>query len=287
MIAVNSYLIEKELGKGASGIVYLGKHSKTGCAVAIKATALPREFEAEALQEVRACFFREAEVASRLTHPNIIAFYDAGEERNVAYIAMEFLKGHDLTSHTRPNNLLPLPKVLSIVVRVADALAYAHAMNVVHRDIKPANIMYEPEGDTVKVTDFGIAQIADRSGDETDMAFGTPCYVSPEQVAGQNVDGRSDLFSLGVTLYQLVSGRLPFEDVSRAHLMFKIAHEPHADVRTYNPKLPACVVAIINKALVKDPESRLRSGDMMAKALRLCLASLTPAREHAAAAARP
>ena len=281
------YLIEKELGKGASRIVHLGKDPKTGRAVAIKAAALPREFESEALQKVRTCFFREAEAASRLTHPNIVTLYDIGEEHDVAYIAMEFLKGHDLTSYTRPDNLLPLPKILSIVARVADALSYAHAMNVVHRDIKPANIMYEPEGDTVKVTDFGIAQFLDRSGDKTDTRSGTPCYMSPEQVAGQNVDGRSDLFSLGVTLYQLVSGRLPFEDVSRAHLMFKIANAPHGDVRVHDPNLPACVAACIDKALAKNRECRYESCVVMAGALRLCLASLAPALKPAAVPVRP
>lgn len=287
MIAINSYLIEKELGKGATGIVYLGKDPKIGRVVAIKTLALSQEIEADELKEVKERFFREAETAGRLTHPNIVTIYDAGDAHDLAYIAMEFLKGKDLVPYTKPDNLLPLDKTLSIIARVAEALGYAHNNNVVHRDIKPANIMYEPEGDTVKVTDFGIAQIADRSADKTDTAFGTPCYMSPEQVAGQNVDGRSDLFSLGVTLYQLVSGRLPFEDVSRAHLMFKIANEPHSDVRTHNPHLPACVAACIDKALAKNRECRYETCDVMAGALRLCLASMAPALKPAAAAVRP
>ena len=281
------YQVEKELGKGAMGVVYLGKDPKIGRVVAIKTLALSQEFEADELKEVKERFFREAETAGRLTHPNIVTIYDAGDEHDLAYIAMEFLKGKDLVPYTKPDNLLPLDKTLSIIARVAEALGYAHNNNVVHRDIKPANIMYEPESDSVKVTDFGIARITDSSKTKTGMVLGTPSYMSPEQLSGKKIEGRSDLFSLGVTLYQLLCGYLPFQGDSMAQLMFKIANEQHEDVRTYNPKLPACVVAIINKALAKDPESRLQSGDMMAKVLRLCLASLTPGREHAAAAVRP
>jgi CHASE2 domain-containing sensor protein len=281
------YQVDKELGKGAMGVVYLGKDPKIGRVVAIKTLALSQEFEADELKEVKERFFREAETAGRLTHPNIVTIYDAGDEHDLAYIAMEFLKGKDLVPYTKPDNLLPLDKTLSIVARVAEALGYAHNNNVVHRDIKPANIMYEPESDAVKVTDFGIARITDSSKTKTGMVLGTPSYMSPEQLSGKKVEGRSDLFSLGVTLYQLVCGHLPFQGDSMAQLMFKIANEPHVDVRTYHPDLPACVVAIINKALAKEPESRLQSGDMMTKALRLCLASLAAASRRAVAAAHP
>jgi len=274
------YQVEKELGKGAMGIVYQGKDPKIGRVVAIKTMALSQEFEADELKDVKERFFREAETAGRLTHPNIVTIYDAGEEHDLAYIAMEFLKGKDLTPHIKPENLLPLGKALSIIARVAEALAYAHRNSVVHRDVKPANIMYEPESDSVKVTDFGIARITDSSKTKTGMVLGTPSYMSPEQLAGKKIEGRSDLFSLGVTLYQLASGRLPFEGDSMAQLMFKIATEPHADIRTHNPKLPACVAAIVNKALAKDPQTRYQDGEQMAKALRLCLQSLQ-------AAARP
>ena len=204
------YEVEKELGKGAMGVVYLGKDPKIGRVVAIKTMALSQEFEADELKDVKERFFREAETAGRLTHPNIVTIYDAGEEHDLAYIAMEFLKGKDLTPYIKPDTLLPLDKVLSIVARVADALAYAHKNNVVHRDIKPANIMYDLEGDSVKVTDFGIARITDSSKTKTGMVLGTPSYMSPEQLAGKKIEGRSDLFSLGVTLYQLSCGKLPF-----------------------------------------------------------------------------
>jgi serine/threonine-protein kinase len=268
------YEIEKELGKGAMGVVYLGKDPKISRVVAIKTMALAQEFEADELEEVKARFFREAETAGRLNHPNIVTMYDAGEEHDLAYIAMEFLKGKDLTGYTKQPNLLPLPRVLSIVARVAEALGYAHGLHVVHRDIKPANIMYDPDSDTVKVTDFGIARITDSSKTKTGMVLGTPSYMSPEQLAGTKIEGHSDLFSLGVSLYQLVCGKLPFEGDSMAQLMFRIANEPHTDILSVNPDVPPCVVAIINKALAKKVADRYASGSAMAEAIRQCAASL-------------
>ncbi len=267
------YQVEKELGKGAMGVVYLGKDPKIGRVVAIKTMALSQEFEADELEDVKARFFREAQTAGRLAHQHIVTIYDTGEEHDLAYIAMEFLKGKDLTPYIKPENLLPLPKVLSIIARVADALAYAHANNVVHRDIKPANIMYEPESDSVKVTDFGIARITDSSKTKTGMVLGTPSYMSPEQLAGHKIEGRSDLFSLGATLYQLACGHLPFQGESMAQLMFKIANESPADILTYNPKLPPCLVAIIDKALAKQLEQRYQTGAEMAQAIRECMGS--------------
>ena len=268
------YQIEKELGKGAMGVVYLGKDPKIGRVVAIKTMALSQEFEPDELADVKERFFREAETAGRLTHPNIVTMYDAGEEHDLAFIAMEFLKGRDLAPHTKPDNLLPIPKVMAIIARVASALGYAHQNNVVHRDIKPANIMYDAETDSVKVTDFGIARITDSSKTKTGTVLGTPSYMSPEQLSGAKVEGASDMFSLGVMLYQMVSGRLPFQGDSMAQLMFKIANEAHADIRQHSPNVPACLAAIINKALAKQPEQRYQSCDQMAKALQLCLTSL-------------
>jgi CHASE2 domain-containing sensor protein len=229
------YQVEKELGKGAMGVVYLGTDPKISRVVAIKTMALSQEFDADELEDVKTRFFREAETAGRLNHPNIVTIFDAGEEHDLAYIAMEFLKGQDLVPYTKPDNLFPLLKVMSIVARVADALAYAHTQNVVHRDIKPANVMYEPGSDMLKVTDFGIARITDSSKTKTGMVLGTPAYMSPEQLAGKKIDGRSDLFSLGVSLYQLTCGKLPFEGDSMAQLMFKITNEPPTDILSINP----------------------------------------------------
>jgi eukaryotic-like serine/threonine-protein kinase len=281
------YQVEKELGKGAMGIVYQGKDPKIGRVVAIKTMALSQEFEADELKDVKERFFREAETAGRLTHPNIVTIYDAGEEHDLAYIAMEFLKGKDLTLYNKPDKLLPLDRTISIVARVADALAYAHKNNVVHRDVKPANIMYEPESDSVKVTDFGIARITDSSKTKTGMVLGTPSYMSPEQLAGKKIEGRSDLFSLGVTLYQLTCGKLPFTGESMAQLMFKIANEEAADVRTHNAALPESLWMVVNKALAKDPDQRYQDGEQMAKALRQCLEGLSAAKRPPVAGAAP
>jgi serine/threonine-protein kinase len=265
------YQIEKELGKGAMGVVYLGRDPKINRVVAIKTMALSQEFEADELVEVKERFFREAETAGRLNHQNIVTIFDAGEEHDLAYIAMEFLKGKDLVPFTKPGQLLPLPKVVDIVARVADALDYAHQNGIVHRDIKPANIMYEPATDQVKVTDFGIARITDSSKTKTGMVLGTPSYMSPEQLAGKKIDGRSDLFSLGVSLYQMASGKLPFEGDSMAQLMFRIANEPHPDIRSVAPDLPECLVAIVDKVLVKDADQRYQTGAELAADLRTCL----------------
>jgi len=274
------YQVEKELGKGAMGVVHLGRDPKINRVVAIKTMALSQEFDEDEIVEVKDRFFREAETAGRLNHPNIVTIFDAGEEHDLAYIAMEFLKGKDLAPHTKPDALLPLPQVASIVARVAEALAYAHACNVVHRDVKPANIMYEAASDQVKVTDFGIARITDSSRTKTGMVLGTPSYMSPEQLAGKKIDGRSDLFSLGVTLYQLCCGKLPFHGESMAQLMFKIANEAPVDILSIRRDVPPCLAAIIDKALAKNLAQRYRDGNEMARDLRACMTGATLARQE-------
>ncbi len=267
------YEVDKELGKGAMGVVYLGKDPKINRVVAIKTMALSQEFDPAELNEVKERFFREAETAGRLDQPNIVRIYDVGEEHDLAYIAMEFLAGHDLARYTKPDTLLPLPTVMGIIFKAAMALDYAHKHNVVHRDIKPANIMYEPESKQVKLTDFGIARITDSSRTKTGMVLGTPSYMSPEQLSGKKVDGRSDLFSLGVMFYQMITGKLPFQGDSMATLMYKIANEAHTEVTTLRPDLAKqrpCVSEIINRALVKDPSKRYQTGAEMARDIQRC-----------------
>ncbi len=266
------YQVEKELGKGAMGVVYLGKDPKIGRVVAIKTMALSQEFEGDDLVDARERFFREAETAGRLQHQNIVTIFDAGEEHDLAFIAMEFLKGKDLVDFCKDGALLPVPKVLSIVERVAQALAYAHRQNVVHRDIKPANIMYELESDTVKVTDFGIARITDSSKTKTGLVLGTPSFMSPEQIAGKKVDGRSDLFSLGVMLYQMLTGVLPFRGDSMAELMYKIASEDAPDIRIVRKDLSPAIANVVAMALSKRQETRFQDGDQFASDLRLAIA---------------
>jgi len=262
------YEIERELGKGAMGVVYLGRDPKIGRTVAIKTLALSSEFEAEELEKVRERFFREAETAGRLIHPNIVTIFDAGEDKDLAYFAMEYLAGHDLSAHVKPETLLPLATVIGIVTRVAEALDFAHARHVVHRDVKPGNIMYDAASDTVKVTDFGVARITDSSKTKTGIVLGTPSFMSPEQLAGQKIDGLSDLFSLGVTLYQLCCGALPFKGDTMAQLMYRIANEPPVDPLSLNRDLPEGLVAVIHRALAKNKQDRFQSGAEMAEALR-------------------
>lgn len=262
------YQVEKELGKGAMGIVYLGRDPKIGRTVAIKTMALAQEFESGELAEVKSRFFREAETAGRLSHPNIVQIFDAGEEHDLAYIAMEFVKGTDLTKNIKPSDLLSLGDVLRYVADAADALDYAHKNGVVHRDIKPANMMLVSEEQTIKLMDFGIARLADSSKTKTGMVLGTPSYMSPEQLSGKKVDGRSDLFSLGVTLYQLLTGALPFKAESMATLMFKIANEQHTNACAIRPDLPPEIDVVINRAMQKAPEARYAAGSDMARELR-------------------
>lgn len=264
------YEIEKEIGRGSMGMVYLGTDPKIGRTVAIKTLALSQEFDNEAVAEVRERFFREAETAGRLDHPNVVTVYDVGEDQDLAYIAMDYLKGEPLSEFCRADRLLPPAEALEVAAQVADALDYAHKQNVVHRDVKPANIVYHRELGVVKVTDFGVACLTDSTRTKTGTVLGSPSYMSPEQFAGVKVDGRSDLFALGVTLYQLLTGTLPFSGDSFATLMYRITHEKHPDIRRENADLPPCITRIINKTLQKDPEARYQSGANLAESLRRC-----------------
>ena len=264
------YQIDKEIGRGAMGMVYLGHDPKIGRTVAIKTLMLSQEFEGDKLVEVKERFFREAETAGRLNHPNIVTIYDVGEDQEMSYIAMDYLKGTDLLGYSKQGTLLPALEVMDVIIKVADALNYAHQQKVVHRDIKPANIIYDKETGVLKVTDFGVACLTDTSKTKTGTILGSPSYMSPEQLAGNRVDGRSDLFSLGISMYQLLTGELPFVGESLASLMYKIANEKHPDIRMFNPELPSCVAKIINKALHKDIERRFQSGEQMVSAIRRC-----------------
>jgi len=255
-------------------VVYLGIDSRIGREVAIKALSLADEFDGEALEEVKARFFREAEAAGRLSHPNIVTVYDVGEEDDLAYIAMDYLRGEALSQHAREDALLPLERVLSIGVHVAEALHYAHEQGVVHRDVKPANMVLTMDEYEVKVTDFGVAHLMDASKTRTGTIMGSPSFMSPEHVSGRRVDGRSDLWSLGVSLYQLLTGHLPFTGEPLATLMYRIANEPPDNLRDWRPDIPANVNAVIAKALAKDPDARYQTGRGMAGALRQCLAKL-------------
>jgi serine/threonine-protein kinase len=264
------YRVDRVLGRGSMGVVYLGSDTKIGRTVAIKTLALAEEFEEGDVEAVKARFFREAETAGRLSHPNIVTVYDAGEDGELAYIAMEYLQGDDLIAHTRADALLPLAESMEVIAKCADALAYAHSQRVVHRDVKPANIVYDARRGELKITDFGIARITDASRTKTGVVLGTPSYMSPEQLTGQPVDGRSDLFSLGVMLFQLATGQLPFQAESISSLMYRIANEPHPPLRALRRDAPPCLQAIVDRALAKQRTERYQSGVAMARELRSC-----------------
>src|ERR1700722_7377818 len=268
------YVLEREIGRGAMGIVYLGRDTAINRSVAIKAIPLASEFSDAELVEARSRFFREAETAGRLNHPNIVTIYDVGEERGLAYIAMEYLKGRHLSDYATPETLIEPRKVLDLVARTAQALGFAHKQQVVHRDIKPANIMYDPSADVLKITDFGIARLTGAGTTRTGIVLGTPSFMSPEQLEGRTVTGHSDLFSLGVSLFQLLTGRLPFTADSMTGLMQQIAEAPHPPLRAVRPDLPACVDSIIDRALAKNPEARFESGAQMAASLEDCRSRL-------------
>jgi eukaryotic-like serine/threonine-protein kinase len=269
------YELERELGRGAMGTVYLGRDPRINRVVAIKAIPIVEEFTETELAEARARFFREAEMAGRLRHPGIVTVYDAGEDGGIAWIAMEYLQGEILSQYTVPDRLLPPATVLEVVARVADALDYAHSQDVVHRDIKPANVLYDPATHQIKLTDFGIARLTNTSATRSGIVLGTPSFMAPEQLEGRNVTGRSDLFALGVTLFQLLAGQLPFRADSMTGLMYKIANSPHPPLKTIRPDLPPCVTSIIDRSLQKDPAQRYATGAEMARALRACARSLS------------
>ncbi len=270
------YRIERQIGKGAMGAVYLAHDPKIGRPVAIKTLALSRDFEGEELTNARARFFREAELAGRLKHPDIVTIFDADEDQGLAFIAMEFLTGADLVPYTHASKLLPVPQVLMLVARVAQALAHAHSLGVVHRDIKPANVMIDVATHVVKVTDFGIAQVCDAVRTRTGIVMGSPLYMSPEQLSGERLDGRSDLYSLGVMLYQLLTGRLPHESPSMGTLLRQIAQDAAPDVRSIRPELPAALADVVALALQKRAAYRYADGLQMADDLQAVLLLLNP-----------
>ena len=267
---IGRYQIERELGRGAMGMVYLGNDPRISRTVAIKTMALAEEFDGGHLEEVKRRFYQEAETAGQLSHPNIVTIYDVGEEHDLAYIAMDYVEGHSLDFHATPETLLSLEEVFDIGIHIADALDYAHERKVVHRDVKPANIMYCNDSHILKIMDFGIACLTDNSKTRTGTVLGSPFYMSPEQIAGRRVDGRSDLFSLAITLYQLFTGELPFSGDSMAALMYQIANEKAASIRKVRGDLPVCLVRIINRAMEKDAEKRFQSGRLFADALFNC-----------------
>ena len=264
------YKIKSVLGQGTTGAVFKGNDIVTDEIIAIKVLNLSSELEANQLEEYKFRFHREIETAGNLNHPNIVKILDSGETDGFAYIAMEYVDGTNLRSYARADHLLHPKTVLKIIAQCADALAYSHKQDLIHRDIKPANIIYNQADDYVKLTDFGIARIPDSTRTRAGSILGTPLYMSPEQLAGERLDARSDLYSLGVTLYHLLTGSPPFRPKTMAELMRSIAQEQHKDISEINPDTPSCIAWTVNKALEKAPDKRFQSAASMANKLREC-----------------
>ena len=262
------YEIVGELGRGAMGIVYKAMDPVIGRTVAVKTIRLSEEGTGLKRSELLSRFQTEARAAGLLTHPNIVVVYDAGEEDGLYYITMELVEGKSLQALLDGGHSFPLPRTLRILDQTCSALQFAHERNVVHRDIKPANLMLTAD-DTVKITDFGTAKILQfGSTQQTSHVMGTPSYMSPEQVKGRAVDGRSDIFSLGVMLYEMVTGEKPFPGQNITTVIYKIVNEEPVPPRQIDPSIHPGISAVVMKALAKEPEQRYQTCREMLEDLR-------------------
>ena len=253
------YEIVGELGRGAMGVVYKAVDPVIGRTVAVKTIKLSEEGTGLSRPELLARFQTEARAAGLLTHPNIVVVFDAGEEDGLYYITMELVEGKSLQAMLDAGQAFPLPRTLRIMEQTCSALQFAHERNVVHRDIKPANLMLTAD-DSVKITDFGTAKILQfGTVQQTAHVMGTPSYMSPEQVKGRAVDGRSDIFSLGVMLYEMVTGEKPFPGQNITTVIYKIVNEAPVPPRQIDPSIHPGISAVVMRALEKEPEQRYQS----------------------------
>jgi serine/threonine protein kinase len=258
LIKAGRYDLREELGRGAMGVVYHGFDPVIGRDVAVKTLRLSEAGTGLSREELIGRFQTEARAAGLLTHPNIVVVFDAGEEDGLFYITMEFVEGRSLQSLIDAHQPFPVPRVLKLMEQVCSALDFAHQHNVVHRDIKPANLMLTAD-DVVKITDFGTAKILQFGTAQTAHVMGTPSYMSPEQVKGKPVDGRSDIFSLGVILYELMTGEKPFPGQNITTVIYKIINEEPVSPRSLDSSIHPGLSAVISRALAKDPAARYQS----------------------------
>jgi serine/threonine-protein kinase len=261
---IGRYQIVRELAR-SNDIVYEAIDPAMNRRIAIKELSLPSEIDPDQKQERLERFFREAKAAGALNHPNIVTIYEIGQEGERHFIAMEYLDGPSLREYLTTNGSIPLKLALQIGIDLADALGYAHSMGVIHRDVKPDNVHLVPPGHTAKLTDFGIAHVNDdMTASGSKQVYGTPSYMSPEQLIGKNVDSRTDIFSLGVLLYEIIFGKKPFVGDGMQGVMTAIMHSPV----TFPPGVSAGVTGILRKALAKDPTQRYPSAQAMLGAIR-------------------
>ena len=285
MDRIGRYEIVSELGRGAMGIVYRAHDTRIARDVAIKTIKLADQVAPDEMQELRERLFREAQSAGRLSHPGIVTIYDIAEENGIAYITMEFVEGRTLEELMNSGEVGDLKAVAQLVDQMAGSLDYAHARQIVHRDAKPSNILVTPDGHT-KITDFGIARITSSQMTQTGTVMGTPSYMSPEQVRGESIDGRSDQFSLAVMAYELVTGCKPFIGDGLTDVIFKIVSEKPEPPSAINTTLPAELDKIILKGLAKRPDERFQDCHAFSAEFNACLAGYETASTMGSVATR-
>lgn len=273
--AVAGYRLQCVIARGSGSALYGAIDLDTGSPVALKLVELDDGDDGSPAQ-AQARFLQAAQAAAALVHPHIVAVHETRVDGPRGLVAMELLSGGDLSRYTRPSRLLPEPVVLEMGAKIASALAHAHALDIVHRDIKPANVVVDLTRGLVKVTDFGIARVMDGSRSRSGVLVGTPLFMAPEQLAGAQVDGRADLYALGVLLYQLLSGRLPFEAGGMGELLRQVARGEGADLAAHRPDLPPPLLALVRSLLHRDPEQRPGDGDEVAARLRTIVAAWPP-----------
>jgi serine/threonine protein kinase/tetratricopeptide (TPR) repeat protein len=281
ILKLGRYEVVRELGKGAMGIVYLAKDPLIGRLVALKTIRLGAHADDDEMKEFQQRFIREAQAAGILNHPAIVTVHDIGrdEETDTSFIAMEFVEGQNLKEVLSQGRALSFEQIGDIISQVAEALDFAHAKGIVHRDVKPANIILL-EGNRAKITDFGIAKIASGAANltSTGQFLGTPNYMAPEQIKGAPVDGRTDIFALGICLYECLTRRKPFGGDSLTSISYKIVHEPFPPLHEINPQIPEGYEEVVANCLQKDPTKRYQRARDLTTALRAVLRGEKPTR---------
>jgi serine/threonine protein kinase len=282
VLKLGRYEVVRELGKGAMGIVYLAKDPLIGRLVALKTIRPAAHADDDETREFQQRFIREAQAAGILNHPAIVTVHDIGQDEGsgTSFIAMEYVEGQNIKEVLQQGRALTFEQIADIVSQVADALDFAHSKGIVHRDVKPANIILL-DGNRAKITDFGIAKIASSSANltSTGQFLGTPNYMAPEQIKGAPVDGRTDLFSLGICLYEMLTRRKPFGGDSLTSISYKIVHEPFPPLHEINPQIPDGFEDVVARCLAKEPGKRYQRGKELGSALRAVMRGERPPAE--------
>ncbi len=276
---IGRFEISEVIEREALGRIFRGQDSETGTHAAIKTVEFSG-LDDDHISEIRDRFFRETECLAQLIHSNIVTVYECGEEPGMFYIATEDLEGEELKNYTKKDQLLPIREALSIIGHAAEALDYAHGKNVIHQHVRPDNIIWMKKTRHVKMKDFKIAWIPSAFSAKTDALKESHLYMSPEQIAGKKVDGRSDVFSLGVVLFEMLTGERPFLGEDMPSVMLKISKEKHLSPRFYNPKIPRVIEKIIDRALEKDLQKRYQSAGQMAIHLKRVVARINELMEQ-------